>query len=148
MNKRDKLVDTKLVDAFSSATINHDNITNGIAIDISKYVALAFVLIVTSRTAGNVKIQDVQFADDAGFATNVKTFSTDDFLLPNDRYNQVDSAVDQTLLAAVGRKKLSLGNLMLNKQKFARVRLLSANSANLVANVELIASEDKSPVAL
>jgi len=148
MNKRDKFVDTKLVDAFSSATINHDNITNGIAIDISKYVALAFVLIVTSRTAGNVKIQDVQFADDAGFATNVKTFSTDDFLLPNDRYNQVDSAVDQTLLAAVGRKKLSLGNLMLNKQKFARVRLLSANSANLVANVELIASEDKSQVAL
>jgi len=148
MNSRDKFVDTKLVDALSSTAINTDTVTNGIAIDISKDVALSFVLIVSGWTAGDVKIQDIQFADDSGFTTNVETFATDDFLLPNDRYNQDDSAVDQTLLASVGRKKLSLGNLALNSQTFARVRLLSANSADLVANVELIASEDKSPVAL
>lgn len=146
MNNRDQFINTRMKTALASVVIASDAVQNGVAIPLGKAVSLAFFLEVTAYTTGDIKIQDVQFADDQAFTLNVDTYSSDDILLKNDRNDQVTTAVEQTLLAAVGTRKLSIENRALNDQAFVRIRTITANTASLTANVKVVIGESVSPV--
>ena len=146
MNNRDQFVNTRVETALAESAIAADAVQTGVAIPVGKSVAIAFILKVSAYVAGDIKIQDVQFADDAAFTTNVVTYTSDDILMKNDRCDEENSAIDQTLLAAIGRRKLSLENRAVNDQAFFRVRTITANSADLTAGVDVLLGESESPV--
>tara|TARA_R110000868_G_C10972986_1_gene771151 strand:- start:40551 stop:41003 length:453 start_codon:yes stop_codon:yes gene_type:complete len=96
-------------------------VTVGAAINVTGVQAILHTIKASAVAALTVGIQDVQFANDAGFTTNVSTYTTDDYLNSNDQ-DSASSAIVQTLLAAAGSSKLSLVNLAKNGQEFMRVR--------------------------
>lgn len=145
MNDRDSLRNARVSTALASVAITADEVQEGVAIDISKAVAIAIILECTAHTTGDIQVQDIQFADDSSFTQNVETITSDDFLLKNDRSSS-DSAVDQTNLAAVGRSRISLENRAVNDQKYMRIRTISANSADLTANAIAIIKEGEGVV--
>lgn len=104
-------------------------VTSGTAIDITGVESMLFCINATARASGSIKIQDVQFANDSSFSTNVITYISDDYL---DKNNSLlaTSAIDQTSLAAVGSSKIYLSNLAKNGQKFVRVRTISSATAS------------------
>lgn len=146
MNKRDQFYNTRFETAVDQQAIDSDGVFTGNSIPLEKAVAIAFCLDVNAYTKGDVKVQDIQFADDAAFTENVDTYTSDDILLKNDRSDQEISALDQTLLAALGKRKISIENRALNKQAFVRIRLVSANTAILSATVWAILGESETPI--
>ena len=97
---------------------------------------IKIILSASAHTSGTVAIQDVQFADDNNFTTNVTTFTSDDYLRKNNRNSSV-SAIAQTVLGAVGGTQLSLANLALGSQKFFRVRVIqNVGISNLTFEVQ------------
>lgn len=144
MNARDKFVDTVLATALASTAISSDATQTGSAIDISNVIAIALFLRCTVYTDGDISIQDVQFADDSSFTTNVVTITSDDILMKNDPSSS-DSAISQTLLEATGIAKIRLENRAINSQKYMRVRTVSDNSADLTAEVIAILSKKVVP---
>ena len=144
-NSRDYFFNTRVSTALASSVITTDAVQTGVAIDVSNVIAIAFTLQVSAWTSGSVGIQDIQFADDNAFTTNLVTYTSDDVLLKNNRSSSV-SAITQSILSAVGRRKVSLENRAINNQRFMRVRTVSTGGASLTANVILIASESITPV--
>jgi hypothetical protein len=146
MNNRDQFYNTRLETGLAQAAIAADAVQTGLSIALNRAVAISVFLDVVAYTSGDIKIQDIQFADDAAFTQNVDTYTSDDILLKNDRSDQLTSAIDQTLLAAVGKSKISIENRALNNQKFMRVRTVTANTASLTAGVYVIIGESETPV--
>lgn len=100
----------------------------GSSIDISGVSEIKNYLYASAVAAGSVKIQDVQFADDSSFSSNVSTYTSDDYLNKNDRMSST-SAIEQTSLSAAGTKSLSLKNLAINRQKYFRVRTVASSGS-------------------
>lgn len=145
MNSRDPFIQTRVATALASVAISADAVQTGAAIDISNAVGLAFILECSAFTDGQISVQDIQFADDSSFTENLVTITSDDILMKNDRSSTV-SAVLQTVLTAVGRKKISVENRAINGQKYARIRTVSADSADLTANVIALVEEKQNVV--
>ncbi len=134
MNNRDHFFGTRVETALATAALSSAATQTGVAIDISNVAAIAFVEHVSVFATGTFGIQDVQFADDSSFTTNVVTITADDFLMKNDR-SSATSAIAQTVLAATGRRKLSLENRAVNSQKWCRVRTVTTGTVSLTASV-------------
>lgn len=145
MNIRDYFYPTKSATALAPATISSAAVQNGAAISLEGVSAIKFVLDVYSRVNGTIKIQDVQFANDSSFTENVSTFSADEDLLKNDVMSSV-SAIDQTILSAVGKRAIRLDNKAIKGQKFVRVRTETTGTVNLGAQVWAELRLDESPV--
>ena len=145
MNARDHFFGTRVVTALASAARSSAAVVNGAAIDISNAKSIALIHEVSAFTTGTSGIQDVQFADDSSFSENLTTITSDDFLLKNDR-SSTTSAIAQTVLAAVGRRKLSLENRAVNSQKFMRVRTVTTGTVVLTSNVIALIEENEQPV--
>lgn len=145
MNSRDPFINTRKAKALASAALSSDAVQNGVAIEISKAVGLSFWLNVTAYTDGDIQVQDIQFADDSSFTENVVTITSDDILMKNDRTSTV-SAIAQTNLSAVGSRKISVENRAINSQKYARIRTITDNSADLTADVDVLIEETEGPV--
>ncbi|MFT6842659.1 MAG: hypothetical protein ACJASR_001428 [Psychroserpens sp.] len=146
MNNRDQFINTRVATALAAAAIAGNAVQVGASIPVGNAVAIAFFLEVSAWVAGDIKIQDVQFADDAGFTLNVDTYTSDDILMKNDRSNDDITAIDQTLLGGIGIRKLSIENRALNDQAFFRVNTITANTADLTAGVIAVIGESVSPV--
>ena len=144
-NSRDYFFNTRVSTALASSVITTNAVQTGVAIDVSNAIAIAVILNVSAWTSGSIGIQDVQFADDSAFTTNLVTYTSDDVLLKNDRSSLV-SAITQSILSAIGRRKVSLENRAINNQKWMRVRTVSAGGASLTADVIVQTSECISPV--
>lgn len=112
----------------------------GAAIDITGVDEIKNFISASAVTVGTVGIQDVQFANDSSFSVNVTTFTSDDYLNKNDRFNS-STAIAQTVLSAAGSRSLSLKNLALGSQKFYRVRaVVSSGSPDVTFEVQTLLS--------
>lgn len=131
----------KKVGLVSTASTAEDATINGAAIIIDGVKEIKVFLDVTAHAGGannSVKIKNVEFADDESFTVNKTTFTSDDYLNKNDRLSST-SAIDQTLLNAIGTKSLSLKNLALDNQKYFRVNFLTGStSVDLTFKSEVI----------
>jgi predicted secreted protein len=145
MNNRDHFFGTRVETALATAALSSAATQNGVAIDVSNVAAIAFVEHVSVFSTGTFGIQDVQFADDSSFTTNVVTITSDDFLMKNDR-SSATSAIAQTVLAATGRRKLSLENRAVNSQKWCRVRTVTTGTVSLTASVIALLDFNEQPV--
>lgn len=142
MNSKDHFFGTRVATALASAARSSAAVQTGVAIDISNAKSISLVHEVTAFTAGTAGIQDVQFADDSSFSVNVSTYTTDDLLLKNDRSSST-SAIAQTVLGAVGRRKLSFQNLAINSQQFMRVRGVTVGGSVGLTNSIIALMEEK-----
>lgn len=146
MNSKDHFFGTRVATALASAARSAAAVQTGAAIDVSNAKSIALIHEVTAFTAGTAGIQDVQFADDSSFTVNVSTYTSDDLLLKNDRSSST-SAIEQTVLGATGRRKLSLQNLAVNSQKWMRVRGVTVGeSVGLTNNIIALIEEKTAPV--
>ena len=145
MNSRDHFFGTRVSTALASAALSSAAVQTGVAIDVSNASSIALVEEVSVFATGTFGIQDVQFADDSSFAVNLVTITSDDFLMKNDR-SSTTSAIAQTVLAAVGRRKLSLENKAINTQKYMRVRTVTTGTVSLTAGVIALIEENEKPV--
>lgn len=145
MNERDHFFGTRVATALASAARSSAAVQNGAAIDVSNVKGITLIHEVSVFATGTSGIQDVQFADDSSFTTNVTTVTSDDFLMKNDR-SSTTSAIAQTVLAAVGRRKLSIENRAVNSQKYMRVRTVTTGTVDLTSNVIALLAENDSPV--
>jgi len=147
-NSRNYFDRTKLVTALAYGTRSSAAVQTGSAIDVTDAVALKFVLDAVSVTDGTVKIQDIQFANDSSFTTNVSTYTADADLIKNDSTSST-SAIEQTLLSAAGKSAVSIENKAVNGQKYARVRtvtVVGSSAVNLVSQVFAEIAYNYSPV--
>jgi hypothetical protein len=148
MNSKDHFFGTRVVTALASGARNSAAVQTGAAIDISNAKSIALVHEVSAFSDGTAGIQDVQFADDSSFTQNVVTITSDDILMKNDRSSST-SAIAQTVLAATGRRKLSLENRAVNEQKYMRVRgvtVVGDSAVSLTNNIIALIEERTAPV--
>lgn len=143
--------DIKVVNGFNATAISTDAVHTGLAIDFSGIAnngaEIGFLLRVDAHSTGDVKIQDVQFSSVEDFSSDVETVGSDHIIhfIKGDTVSDVD-ALSQTLINTANTvKKLGLHIPVVNKQ-YMRIRLISANTANLTASVMIVMTQGRTPV--
>lgn len=151
MHSNDYFINTIKKTAVSSQAFNSAGVTNGVAIDISSVESIAIFNEISAFADGKWSIQDVQFSSKSDFTSDVETFDSTkiDYLLANDRTPSASDPITQTLLVAVGTRKLCVPSLSKDGKKFFRARFLRQNGSSAVdftANAIYILNYSKSPV--
>lgn len=150
MTYQDSLYGVDVFYPYAQTAITSNGVINGSAIELKKAECYKLFLRVSAWVAGSVQIQDIQFDTVNTFnSAKLKTVNNTEtikFLLPNDNTLSNDD-LTQTKLEAVGTKSIRFtGKIVTSEYKFFRVRLISANSANLTAQVIGIYNSSEKPV--
>lgn len=137
--------------ALASQTFSTAGVSAGNVYDITDVETITIFNEISSHTDGSFSVQDVQFSSVSNFASDVETFdiTKDDYFLKNDRTPNSADALVQTIIAAVGQRKISLPNLSKNGKKFFRARFLrtvGTSAVNFVGNADYLFRYSKIPV--
>jgi hypothetical protein len=127
-------------------TINTDTNTNFDFV-LKDQIGAAVTLDVYSHTAGTAQISSIVLASDAGFSTDVTTYDATtnvENILKNDRESSTEPFA-QTLLSAIGKRKVAFENIAKKDQIHCRVVVTSAGTANLGAQVIVDILKDRAP---
>jgi hypothetical protein len=131
--------------------IETDGVHNGDYFDISNFAGerfeAGFILVSEEVLGGKAKLQDIQLSNDTSFLVGVETIGASfiDHFGAGDTTSSVDALSQTEISASKTLKKLAFHVPKANK-KYARLRVVSSNSADMRLTIVAELTQQRMPV--